>query len=452
MTDSPARRQATLLAGNPRALWSLLASFFFSWISYTGSVALIGWLLFERTRSPAVVSIAFALRFLPMAFTGVLAGVLSDRFGGRFMLVAANGFQALVSFALAIAAAVHWATAPVLILAAGVYGVADSVRLVSGMNLTYDLTRRSHPLRGMALANLVSSGGQALGALIATGVLSIVGPSAAGAAVGAVFLVSAAVATRVEVAAPDDLPDRSSLLSSVKAGIGLLGHARTLTLLFSVAVIAECFAFSGAALDPVFAGSVFVAGPLGLGLILLARASGRMAGSGLLIWKGHARSAISWIAVAVGCFGVFLVAYATAPTFALALFFTCCAGAASAVVDVGEQTAMQASVDPSVRGRAAGLWVLAVGLGPLGVLEVGILAQAVGARAAQAINGAVVAVFGLLLVMALLRRADKPASACAEQSSHLPSPSVSAHRLDRGRPRGRPVPAGSLWQLAWPGG
>jgi hypothetical protein len=141
-----------------------------------------------------------------------------------------------------------------------------------------------------------------------------------------------------------------------------------------------------------------------------------MAGSGLLIWKGHAGRAISWIAVAVGCFGVFLVAYATAPTFALALFFTCGAGAASAVVDVGEQTAMQASVDPSVRGRAAGLWVLAVGLGPLGVLEVGVLAQAVGARAAQAINGAVVAVFGLLLVMALLRRAGKPAPACAEQS------------------------------------
>ena len=165
MTDSPARRQAALLAGNPRALWSLLASFFFSWISYTGSVALIGWLLFERTRSPAVVSIAFALRFLPMAFTGVLAGVLSDRFGRRFMLVAANGAQALLSFALAIVVGVHWATAPVLILAAGAYGVADSVRLVSGMNLTYDLTRRSHPLRGMALANLVSSGGQALGAV-----------------------------------------------------------------------------------------------------------------------------------------------------------------------------------------------------------------------------------------------------------------------------------------------
>jgi MFS family permease len=416
MTDSPARRQAALLAGNSRALRSLLVSFLFSWISYTASVALIGWLVFERTRSPAVVSIAFALRFLPLAFTGLLAGVLSDRLGPRLMLIAANGTQALISFALAIAVAAHWATAPVLILASGAYGVADSVRLVSGMNLTYDLTQRSHPLQGMAWANLVSSGGQAVGALIAAGVLSRLGPSTAAAAVGAVFLVGAAVAVRVEVTLPADLPDRSPLLSSIKEGIGLLGHARTITLLFIVAVITEWFAFSGAALDPVFAGSVFVAGPLGLGLILLARAAGRMAGSGLLIWQGHARSAIRWIAVAVGFFGAFLVAFAAAPTFLVALLFTCGAGAASAVVDVAEQTAMQASVDAGVRGRAAGLWVLAVGLGPLGVLEVGILAQAVGARATEAVNGGVVTLFGLLLVMALIRRIAEPTSSGAAQS------------------------------------
>jgi hypothetical protein len=77
MTDSSVGRHATLLAGTSRALWRLLVSFLFSWISYTASVALIGWLVFERTRSPAVVSIAFALRFVPLAFTGVLAGVLS---------------------------------------------------------------------------------------------------------------------------------------------------------------------------------------------------------------------------------------------------------------------------------------------------------------------------------------------------------------------------------------
>jgi hypothetical protein len=332
------------------------------------------------------------------------------------MLVAANGCQALISFALAIAAAADWATAPVLVIASGAYGVADSVRLVSGINLTYDLTHRSHPLRGMAWANLVSSGGQALGALIAAGVLKGLRPSAAAAAVGAVFLVGAAVAVRVEVIPPSDVPDRASVLSSIKAGIGLLGHARIITLLFSVAVVAEWFAFSSAALDPVFAGSVFSVGPFGLGLLLLARAAGRMGGSGLLIWRGQSGRAMSWIAGAVGFFGVFLVAFAAAPAFPAALLFTCGAGAAAAILDVAEQTAMQGSVDASVRGRAAGLWVLAVGLGPLGVLEVGGLAQAVGARATEAINGGLVAMFGLLLVIALIRRVVQPACSPASHS------------------------------------
>jgi hypothetical protein len=284
------------------------------------------------------------------------------------------------------------------------------------MNLTYDLTQRSRPLRGMAWANLVSSSGQALGALVAAGVLRHLRPSAAAAAVGAVFVVAAAAAVRVTVTAPAGPPDRPPLLSSIKAGIGLLGHARTITLLFSAAVVAEWFAFSGAALDPVFAGSVFSAGPFGLGLILLARAAGRMGGSGILIWKGQSLRAISWIAAAVVLFGAFLVGFATAPAFLLALLFTCGAGAAAGILDVAEQTALQASVDASVRGRAAGLWVLAVGLGPLGVLEVGGLAQAIGARATQAINGGLVAVFGVLLVAAIIRRVAEPASSAATQS------------------------------------
>lgn len=99
----------------------------------------------------------------------------------------------------------------------------------------------------------------------------------------------------------------------------------------------------------------------------------------------------------------------------MALLFAGGAGAAAAILDVAEQTGIQASVDPGVRGRAAGLWVLAVGLGPLGVLEVGGLAEVVGPRATEGVNGGVVALFGLLLVATLIRRAVGPASSTAAQ-------------------------------------
>src|SRR6202041_3175459 len=51
MTEFSSTSASGAAGGNSRALWSLLVSFFFSWISYTGSVALIGWLVFEGTTS-----------------------------------------------------------------------------------------------------------------------------------------------------------------------------------------------------------------------------------------------------------------------------------------------------------------------------------------------------------------------------------------------------------------
>ena len=59
-------------------------------------------------------------------------------------------------------------------------------------------------------------------------------------------------------------------------------------------------------------------------------------------------------------------------------------------------------VQPGVkRGRAAGVWVLGVGSGPLGHLEMGLLDAALGAPGALLINGAiVVAAVGTLLLRA----------------------------------------------------
>lgn len=74
------------------------------------------------------------------------------------------------------------------------------------------------------------------------------------------------------------------------------------------------------------------------------------------------------------------------------------AGIASVLVDALILAALQASVDATSRGRVAGLWVLMIGLQPVGVLEVAFLAQIAGARFAQELNGAMVAIFGMVLL------------------------------------------------------
>ena len=71
--------------------------------------------------------------------------------------------------------------------------------------------------------------------------------------------------------------------------------------------------------------------------------------------------------------------------------------------DVLSQAMMQASVPDHLRGRAMGAWVLALGAGPIGHVELGMLTVAVGAPAGLVLNGVVLIATGLWVMAALPR-------------------------------------------------
>ncbi len=71
--------------------------------------------------------------------------------------------------------------------------------------------------------------------------------------------------------------------------------------------------------------------------------------------------------------------------------------------DVLSQAMMQASVPDHLRGRAMGAWVLALGAGPVGHVELGMLIVVVGAPAGLLLNGAVMIATGVWVMAALPR-------------------------------------------------
>ena len=74
--------------------------------------------------------------------------------------------------------------------------------------------------------------------------------------------------------------------------------------------------------------------------------------------------------------------------------------------DIFTQSMMQRCVTDSLRGRAMGAWVFAIGSAPLGHLEIGFLAAAAGTQVALTVNGlAVIAILAVaILVTPVLRR------------------------------------------------
>jgi hypothetical protein len=74
------------------------------------------------------------------------------------------------------------------------------------------------------------------------------------------------------------------------------------------------------------------------------------------------------------------------------------AGACAAAFDALEQTLIQLAVPAEQRGRAVGVWVLGLGSGPVGHLEIGAVMATLGAPSALTINGLLVLAGAIVLV------------------------------------------------------
>jgi MFS family permease len=385
-----------------RSLAALWVSIVPSWFCWSAVGIVIGWLVFSTTGSPALVGLSYTLRLVPLAIVAVPAGTLSDRVGRVPILIAANVVGIISSLVLIAALGLPRDLQLIVVLGTAVaFGCVDAVRLVVAANLSYDAVEPALASRAIGVSNLAAGLGQALGAFAGGALFDVVGATGTSVVVAALFLFSAIPLLLVPRRPPHDRT--TSLRSQLREGIDLVRHDSVVGSLVRVAILAEMLGFAGLAMDPVFAGDVFAAGALGLGLISGTRAIGRLIGSAGL-GVVHITRLGSALAGSVTVFGIALVAYAVSPNLWIALPAVLVAGVAGVVVDSLEQTGLQAGVSERHRGRAAGLWVFSLGLGPVGISVLTVLAAVTNPRLAQLIAGAALLAFGAMLGLGVVGR------------------------------------------------
>jgi hypothetical protein len=164
---------------------------------------------------------------------------------------------------------------------------------------------------------------------------------------------------------------------------------------------AEVLGFAHQTLLPSLTRDVLRAGPEGLGVMNAARAVGGILGLLVSMRASAVGGGTLFLAVLV-CFGASLVALGVAPSlvgFAGVVAVVVAANACGALADLLAQTLLQLSVPPHLRGQAGGAWVVAIGLAPLGQLQIGALASLLGVSAALGASGlALVALAGAVAV------------------------------------------------------
>ena len=361
----------------------------------------VGWFVLDSTGSVFLTALVWSVRMLPNLVLGPVAGALSDRLPRARVLAAAALVKAVVLAAIGVAVLTGHDSVPLLFTLVALSGATMAFQISSLQALAADTVGRE---RLASAVSLTSFGQRSVGAVGAVGgglLITTLGPAFTFAL--AVVPVVAAASIYARLPAGGRRVASQPLLSDVADGLRLLVTVRLVSVLLGLMVVVEILGFSYHSLLPVIASAVLDVGPVGLGTLVSATALGSLAGTGAPTLMADMRRKGPLLVGVVFSFGVLLVALAGSDRFVLSIVIVAGIGAMAAMVDALEWILLQASVPDGMRGRVLGGWNLAIGIGVIGPIALGALADVAGVQWAIGASGALLATAALIIAVGARR-------------------------------------------------
>jgi MFS family permease len=383
-------------AGRPRARapWGFSSNFWRLW--YAGLVSfLIRWIetlavavfVFQHTHSPLAVAMNAMLRLLPMGLLGAFLGAWADRVERRKALAAMIMTTLLTDAALTALAYSGELTVWHVAVGSFVNGIAwaadNPVRRVA-MGETVGSERIS---TAMSIDIAANNGSRMLGPAIGGVVLA--GAGIAGVfALGVVLYATSFVAV-LGLRAQHHASIRAGqpVLAGIAEGLRLARQHEKLLATLIVTVIYNLFAWPFTSMVPVIAQGHLGLGPASTGVLASMDGLGAFLGAlavAVAIRQGHyGRVYMGGIII----YSTMLIAFALMPAAlpaGAALLFEGIGGAGYSIM---QATLVYLYAPAEMRSRLLGLLSVCIGVGPLGFIQLGLLANAIGAPWATVATG-----------------------------------------------------------------
>lgn len=364
-------------------------------------------LVLSLTRSPLVLGVTTAARFLPVLLFTPYAGLIVDRHDKRRTLMATQILLAAVSLAVGVSVLLHTIAVWQIVAAAVAFGVLTALDNPARMALIPELVGADLLRSAVTLNSIFANVGRAIGPVVAAVLVSTVG-------VGWCFTVNAASFLLVVVGLlslrSDQLhPARSVRRSRGQMREGLryaLGDADLIGPLLMMAFVGT-FTYEFEVTIPVFTASSLDAPAAAYGWLTAAFGGGAVI-TGVVLIRHPIRGLRNLIIVAIVYAGA-MAWVALSPDLAAAIAAMAVTGACSiAFLTTGNST-IQLNAPPQMRGRLTALWTTAfTGSTPIGATLLGLLIQDGGARTGLSV-GAGACVCAAIVGALVLRRFTRAA-------------------------------------------
>ena len=406
-TDKPPRTSIQYLLAGPlrtlqfrdfRILWgATMAMSMGFWMQQL----ILSWFVLSISDSAFWVGAAEAARLAPFLLFGLVAGTIADRLERRILLRIIVSCNILLSVTLGALELNGMLTVPVAIGGAFLYGTVNAFLMPTLQAYVHDIVGSRYIVNGLALNQFAQRTMGVFGGLLGGTLLLVLG-------IGGTFIVMAVgytvalivlFGTRTASRPGFGTPEQPSVRQSFTEALGLVGHNPSVRALLLLSVATEIFAFSHIVMISIFARDVLEIGAQGFGFMVAARAVGSVIGVVAIASIGDRLPKGKTLLVASALFGLSLAAFGSQPWVWTALIFLGVAGIMAAIFDLLQQAALQLAVGEDQRGRAMGIWVMGVGAGPVGHLEVGSLAEFTNPQFAVVFNGLMLIIIVIIVTM-----------------------------------------------------
>jgi MFS family permease len=368
------------------------------------------WLVLDLTGGSATaLGVAAALQFSPTLVLSLWGGVLADRLDKRRMLVVLQVAMGLCALALGLAVVSGVVALWQVYVLCALLGSFSALDVPTRQSFVTEMVGPDQVGNAVALNSLTFNLARIVGPTVAGLLIVAVGT-------GWVFLINAtsfaAVVTGLALMDPARLyraPPVPREPGQLRAGLRYVRGRPDLLALLTLVFLVSTFGINFYLTLPLLARNVFASGPEAYGLLTTLVAVGSVIGA-VAAARREGRPRLRFVTGAALVFGLLVAAAGLMPTLALTGLVLVPVGIAALTFTTAANSAVQLAVDPGMRGRVMGLYILLfLGGTPVGAPLLGLLAERFGGRAPLVLGGLVtlasVAAVGLLL--ARRSRAEK---------------------------------------------
>ena len=392
---NPWRRQRSVVTGGRRAAFHVLRHRDYRQLLIATSISSLGarfeflaviWWIYELTGSGVALGLLSLVRFAPILVFGLFGGVIADRYDRRTTLIVSQVLLMGTSSSLAVLAWTDSVTLPVIYVLAATAALIDCVAQPARSALIPALVPKGEMADAMSVNIMSGQTASIAGPALAGFVIAAFGTptaftvDAAGFVVAISFLISIQTTSVVTRAV-------GGTWTAALEGLAFLRRSPVLLSVMSVDFFATFFGATTVLL-PIVAVDRLGLGADGLGILNSSIAAGALIGSIVVSALPSFDRPGRGVLIAVGVFGIAIVAFGLSTSLVVAVLCLAISGAADAVSMALRHTVRNLVTPDALRGRIAAAHSTFASGGPqLGDARAGAMASLMGAEPALVLGG-----------------------------------------------------------------